>query len=92
MVIFGKQPKTLPSLTKEVKKLINQKSRAWKRYLKKRSQETLSIYKAVQNHVTDSVKKKLRSAYKEKLASEIKLNPKFFWRHVSSKNPKTKRL
>ena len=56
-VIFRKQPKTLHFLTKEVEKLINQKSRAWKQYMKKRNQETLSIDKAVQNHVTDSVKK-----------------------------------
>ena len=80
-VIFRKQPKTLPFLTKEVKKLINQKSRAWKRYVKKRNQETLSFYKAVRNRVADSVKK-LKSAYEENLASEIKLNPKSFWRHV----------
>jgi len=56
-VIFRKQPKTLPFLTKEVKKLINQKSRAWKRYMKKRNQETLSFYNSVRNRVTDSVKK-----------------------------------
>ncbi|XP_065557580.1 uncharacterized protein LOC136025476 [Artemia franciscana] len=54
--------------------------------MKKRNQETLSIYKAVWNRVADSVKK-LKSAYEEKLASEIKLNPKSFWIHVSSKNP-----
>ena len=53
--------------------------------MKKRNQEILSIYKAVHNHVTGSVKK-LKSAYKEKLASDIKLNPKFL-RHVSAKNP-----
>ena len=54
--------------------------------MKRRNQETLSTYKAAWNCVTDSVQK-LKSPYEEKLASDIKLNPKFFWRHVSAKNP-----
>ena len=42
-VIFRKEPKTLPSPTKEVKKQINQKSRAWKRFMKKRNQKTVNL-------------------------------------------------
>jgi phage terminase large subunit GpA-like protein len=85
-VIYQRQPKTLPFLTKDTKRTINRKARAWKRYKKKKTQENWLRYAKAWNLVSDSVRK-LKSEYEEKLATDIKANPKSFWRHVSAKSP-----
>ena len=85
-VIYRRQPKTLPFLTKDTKRTINRKARAWKRYKKKKTQENWLRYVKAWNLVLDSVRK-LKSEYEEKLATDIKANPKSFWRHVSAKSP-----
>ena len=82
-----KQPKTLPYPTPFTCSLIQKKkSKAWKKYCKDRNSCNFKRYQEYRNLVTNEIKK-LKQNYENKLAQQIKVNPKLFWRHVSTEKP-----
>ena len=48
---------------------------------------TIIIFVGNTRNLASNAVKELKSQHEEKLATDIKTNPKSFWRHVSAKNP-----
>ena len=79
------KPRTLPIMTKEIKREINRKSRQWKKYKKHHSPENREKYSKSRNKLKN-LTRALYTSFESKLADEAKTNPKKFWQYVSSQD------
>ena len=59
------------------------KKKLWNKYRKNPSDENWSLYASARNQLTHSIER-TKEAYENKIASEVKTNPKQFWKYVSS--------
>ena len=71
-----------------VRKVICDKHKAWNRFQKTRRQQNRDKFKKIRNEVTRIVTDAKKS-FEKKLTSDLKTNPKCFWKYVKSKT-KTK--
>ena len=74
-------------MTRETRLLIKEKNKAWSKYRKSKTHENWVTFTTVRNKVNRAVSS-LKRSFEQKIACEIKNNPKQFWRYISSKNPK----
>ena len=72
-------------MNNDVRQAIKCKHKAWNRFQKSRSEPDRVSYNIARNEATDKVNIAKKS-FERKLTSEIKSNPKSFWRYVQSKN------
>ena len=79
-----KQAKSLSFLTTKISKLINRKHRAWNHYRKNKTTENYLVFKSFCNQTTHQIQV-LKRRFEEKLAEEVKVNPKSFWRYATQK-------
>ena len=85
-ITWKKKPKTLPFLTPKIKKLRNRKKKLWEKYMKQKTTALYEQYKTARNLLRKETRK-LTSNYKERLAKNVKENPKLFWKYISHKKP-----
>ena len=71
-------------MTPEVRTVVDNKKKAWKRYLFCKTQERYSQYKILENNCREIIKSAQKSL-ESKVAIEAKENPKSFWKFVNSK-------
>ena len=83
---FSERPRTLPYMSPQLKKVINKKKKAWKKYKNCESAAHLEQYKKARNKLRNATRK-ATIRYEESIALEAKTNPKKFWRYVTSNNP-----
>jgi len=76
--------KTCLWLIEKVKKAIKNRNKIWKRYRCTKSNTDYERYKANRNQVTKELCK-ARKVFEEKLAQDLKDNPKSFYRYVHSR-------
>ena len=81
---WTRQAKTLPFMTCLTRKLLNRKNRTWKHFKKKKIDAKYQKYQKAQNEATNSIKQ-LKKRHEERLAENIKNNPKLFWQYASVK-------
>ena len=79
--------KSKPWVNLNVKSSIKAKNKAWKDYKKDRSIEKWNIFKAVRNESNREVHRN-KQQFEQKVANEIKTNPKQFWSYLKSKSKK----
>ena len=77
-----------PWIDHESLKAIRKKKQDWNKYIHIPSENNLVRYKISRNETCEKIRKAKRK-YEEKVAENIKDNPKAFWRYVQS-NTKTK--
>lgn len=68
----------------KIKKEIKKRNRAWRTYKNHATHENLSKYKQLRNKTVANVKE-CKEKFEEKLAADIKNNPKAFYAYVNSK-------
>ena len=71
-------------LSRELRKLIKQKHRAWNRYIETKDPIKLFKYKKARNVVTKEIKR-LRTQEHHNISMCCKDNPKKFWKYISKK-------
>ena len=71
-------------LTNEAMCLKNAKNRAWKRYLSTRTNYGRVSYIKLKNKL-HNLTRNLRSSFEKKMANDVKLKPKLFWKYASSR-------
>ena len=71
-IFWAKQAKNLTDLITKISKLFNRKHQSWNRYRKKED------HKTSHNQTTNQIKE-LKRRFEEKLAEDVKDNPKTFW-------------
>ena len=76
--------KSPPWYGRSVRDLSDKKKKAWNRYKKHPTPETWDHYAQQRNKLTHHIEL-AKSEYENKIASEIKENPKQFWKYVSRK-------
>ena len=72
-----------PWINRDIINLVKKKHKAWGKYRKNNTNENWSLYTQTRNHATHEIEKSKQS-YEQKLAADIKTNPKFFG-HMSTK-------
>ena len=70
-------------LTNEAIRLKNSKNRAWKRYLSTRTNYDRVSYIRVKSQL-HNLTRNLRSSFEKKMANDVKLKPKLFWKYARS--------
>ena len=65
-------------------KLLNRKNQTWKHFKKKKTDANYQKYQKAWNEATNSIKQ-LKKRHEERLAENIKNNPKLFWLYASVK-------
>ena len=65
-------------------KLLNRKNQTWKYLEKKKTAANYQKYQKAWNEVTNYIKQ-LEKSHEERLAENIKNNPKLFWQYASVK-------
>ena len=75
-------------LSNDVYDLIKKKNKLWSRYIKTKNVEWLNKFKKIRNLTKTKIREQKETFYL-KLANNIKINPKLFWKHINSKR-KTK--
>ena len=70
---------------------LNEKKRAWKKYLFCKTNENFEQYKVVRNKLK-SIVYEARLSFERKVAIEAKVNPKSFWKYVGRKIQPASRL
>ena len=70
-------------LTNEAIRLKNAKNRAWKRYLSTRTNYDRVSYIRLKNTLRN-LTRNLRSSFEMKMANDVKLKPKLFWKYARS--------
>jgi hypothetical protein len=78
----NKQP---PWMRKRVRKLINGRNKAWKKFRERPSYENQIRYKRKRNDVTREIRE-AKESFEYKLAENIKEDPKTFYAYVRSKS------
>ena len=73
-----------PWYGRDIGVLSKNKKKAWKKYRKDPSDLNWSNYTHFRNTLTHSTEKK-KEEFENKLAADVKTNPKSFWKYVSSK-------
>ena len=63
---------------------LNEKKRAWKKYLFCKTNENFEQYKVVRNKLKSTVQI-ARISFERKVATEAKVNPRSFWKYVGRK-------
>ena len=71
-------------LSPVLRRNIRLKHRAWNIYMKHKKEEDFKNYKKIRNRVTSQIRTNDRSV-EEKIAQEVKTNPKKFWKFVNAK-------
>ena len=71
-------------LTSDVHKLINEKNKAWHKYMRTKNVVWLNEFKRLRNVAKKKIREEKEIFYL-KLANSINTNPKLFWKHVNSK-------
>ena len=71
-------------MNKDAMRKVKKKYHAWKRYTKTNQYGDYETYCRARNAATNEVRRAKRT-YERKLAEEIKVNPKSFWKYVRSK-------
>ena len=85
------KPKTLPYMTREIRKERNQKSCYWKKYKKKGDKANYAKFATACNKL-HQLTKQLHLDFGSKLAANCKNNPKKFWNYISSKDPNRRNI
>ena len=78
-------------MSKDTRLTIKAKNRAWNKYKKHKTAENWTAFTQKRNEANRTVSLAKR-AFEQKIAGEIKSNPKQFWRYVNSKSPKSRDL
>jgi len=78
---FGKHKTPLPEC---VRILIKEKHSAWNKFVRNKSNSTLSDYKCIRNKVRKETRK-IKADRQNQIASACKKNNKVFWKYVNSK-------
>ena len=73
-----------PWLSRDIKNQIKAKHRAWDVFKRNKSNENWTKYKQCRNIVANSIPK-AKTNFEEKIVSEIKSNPKNFWKYVKQR-------
>ena len=71
-------------LEENIRKKIKEKNKAWRRYMTSRSNAKYREYTRLRNQLRN-ITRKARSDWEKSIADDIKVNPKRFWKYVSSK-------
>ena len=71
-------------MTNEAIRLKNAKNRAWKRYLSTRTNYDSVSYIRLKNKLCN-LTRNLRSSFEMKMANDVKLKPKLFWKYARSR-------
>ena len=84
-------PTTIPTkhgknvfMTTEAIRLKNSNYRAWKRYMARRTKHDRNAYTRLKNHHRD-LTRHLRGDFERKIAANVKLKPKRFWKYARSR-------
>ena len=84
----SKRRKRKPWVDLDVRAAIKAKNLAWKEYKKNKSIENWESFKQIRNS-TNRIVQSNKCKFENKLAQEIKTNPKQFWNYVRSKSKKS---
>ena len=76
-----------PWITKDLSKILRNKNRSWRLYFKNKTRENWNLFK-IQRNLSNRAVRKAKSDFERKIATEIGINPKQFWRYVQSKSDK----
>lgn len=76
--------KKAPWMSKETKKLIKKRNRAWTAYARNKSTKLFEVYKRLRNDTVSSSRKD-KAQYQKKLVKRMKNSPKMFYSYVRSK-------
>ena len=76
--------KSPPWFTREIASMCKNKHKTWNKYYKDPTPEKWKDYTTQRNLLSHTIEK-AKENYENKIASEIKHNPKQFWKYVSSK-------
>ena len=76
-------------MNKDTRLLIKTKNRAWNRYKSNKTDVNWSAFAKIRNETNRAVTQ-VKKNFEQKIAREIKSNPKQFWRYVNSKNPRVR--
>jgi hypothetical protein len=87
----GKVRKSQPWVNIEVKNAIRNKNKAWKAFKKCKSDQKWEEFKKIRNE-TNRLVNDSKVNFEQKIAQEIKTNPKQFWNYVRSKKRKKSRF
>ena len=86
-VRWARKPKTLPFMTKELKRARNKKKRYWRLYKQNiHNKNHYTKYTKTRNQVRN-LSRKLFEQHEEAVAAASKLNPKRFWNYASARKP-----
>ena len=70
----------------ETREVVREKNRSWNRYRRNKSEANWKEFTVVRNRTNHFINKK-KSKFELRIAEEIQINPKQFWRYVKSKSP-----
>ena len=83
--------KKKPWINREVITAIKNKRKAWDRYKKKKTAENWDKYAEIRNRTNRTINK-AKFDYEQKITTEIKSNPKQFWKYINAKSNRKRDL